>query len=79
MPLGMRGGSEAQEAIARRRRRYAQLRHAEARLRPLQTTKLAEVYWRVHAELYRIGREIIELSGLDAGGSRLDGEWNVKH
>jgi hypothetical protein len=60
--------------VIRRRRRYAQLQHAEERLRPLQGTKLAEVYWRVYAELHRLGREIVEQSGLEAGGSRLDGE-----
>jgi hypothetical protein len=60
--------------VIRRRRRHAQLQHAEERLRPLQRTKLAEVYWRVHAELHRLGREIAEAGGLEAGGSRLDGE-----
>lgn len=60
--------------VIRRRRRYAQLQHAEERLRPLQRTKLAEVYWRVYAELHRLGREIVDESGLETGGSRLDGE-----
>ena len=63
-----------EDAIQRRCRRYEQLRFAEERLRPLQKTKLAEVYWRVYAELHRVGREIIEEGGLEAGGSRLDRE-----
>lgn len=62
------------DAIDRRRRRYEQLQFAEERLRPLIKTKLAEVYWRVYAELHRVGREIVDESGLDAGGSRLDRE-----
>lgn len=57
-----------------RRRRYEQLRHAEERLRPLQKTKLAEVYWRVHAEFSRICREIAEESGGARGGTWLDRE-----
>ncbi|SIO58262.1 hypothetical protein SAMN05444166_5612 [Singulisphaera sp. GP187] len=67
-------GAEDRDAIQRRRRRYEQLQHAEGRLRPLQKTRLAEVYWRVHAELHRVGREIVEERGLEAGGSWLDCE-----
>ncbi|WP_406694933.1 hypothetical protein V5E97_28220 [Singulisphaera sp. Ch08] len=65
--------AEEPDAIHRRRRRYEQLRFSEERLRPLQKTKLAEVYWRVYAELHRVGREIAE-EGLKVGGSRLDRE-----
>ncbi|AGA27700.1 hypothetical protein [Singulisphaera acidiphila] len=66
--------AEDRDAIHRRRRRYEQLQFAEERLRPLLKTKLAEVYWRVYAELHRVGREIVEGSGLESGGSRLDRE-----
>src|SRR5690242_18672786 len=43
---------------AGRLRRYQQLRHAEERLRPLRETRLAHVYWKVHDEMRRLGREI---------------------
>ncbi|MHC5543144.1 hypothetical protein ACYOEI_33395 [Singulisphaera rosea] len=39
-------------------RRYQQLRHAEERLRPLRGTRLAKVYWQVHDEFHRLGREL---------------------
>src|SRR3954451_17493127 len=37
--------AEDRDATPRRCRRYEQLRFSEERLRPLQKTKLAEVYW----------------------------------
>jgi hypothetical protein len=54
---------------ARTARRYAQIRYAEARLRPLQGTRYASTYWLVFDELRRLRHELGRETFADDPGS----------